>query len=63
VCVEMSELCSEKVNSILRNHSKDSFLAFDWNSFKTELSTNEVSLLEACTLTKTLRVNRTVVMG
>ena len=66
VRVEMSSLCSERVDSMLRNHCKDSLINFDWDDFKAELLSNApvlVSLLEACTHTKTPRTNTTSVIG
>ena len=51
---------------MLRTHSKHMLLEFNWDALKTELLVNApilLSILEACTHTKSPRTNSTAVIG
>ena len=63
---EIRTLCSNKANSVLRNHSVTSLSQFSWDSIIKEIQTYApvlLSLLYACTETKTLRNNREATIG
>lgn len=58
---EMEALCSDKVDSTLRHHSRDELMTFEWSSIYSELQQHAPILLEvllAATSTRCPRPNR-----
>ena len=63
---EMKKMCSKKVSSILRSNFSEALKSFKWADLLTELSNHApvlVSILNACTQTKTFKQNRTATIG
>ena len=58
---EIEALCSDRVDSTLKHHSRDELMSFEWGSIYTELQQHAPILLEvllAATSTRSPRPNR-----
>ena len=63
---EIAGLCSDKVESILRDKSVRALETFKWDSVMEEMKTRAptlLSILESCTKTRKVRKNRKAVIG
>lgn len=63
---EIASLCSDKVNSVLRDKSAQAIETFSWEAVIEEMKTRAptlLSLLESCTKTKKARKNKKAVIG
>ena len=63
---EMKNVCSKKVGSILHSNSSEALKSFKWADLITELNAHApvlVSILHACTQTRTFKPNRAATIG
>ena len=63
---EMKKMCSKKVTSMLRSSSPEALKTFKWADLITELNKHApvlVSILHACTQTRTFKSNRAATIG
>ena len=63
---ELTSLCSEAANSVLRNQSADALRGFTWGKLHDELAARAptlLSLIECCMYTRKPRCNRMAVIG
>ena len=63
---EIASLCSDKVDSVLRDKSVNALETFSWDVVMEEMKTRAptlLSLLQTCTHTKRARNNRNAVIG
>ena len=63
---EIVTLCSESVNSILQQDSKNSIMDFSWDNFLNELKAHTpvlFQILQHCTVTKVPRSNKMFVIS